>query len=202
MTIRAVVFDIGGVLEFCGPMDFEKVWEPKLGLAEGSMDTAMQDMWVGGAIGTVTEAEVHAAMRDRLGITEEQVEAVMADMWQRYLGSPNTELIEYAGALRRRVRTGILSNSFVGAREREQAAYGLPALVDECLYSHEVGIGKPDPELWKLTCERMGVEPAELLFVDDVQVNITAARAYGIRAVLFENTAQVIAEIEAALRGE
>ncbi|WP_204082562.1 HAD family hydrolase [Asanoa ishikariensis] len=202
MTIRAVVFDIGGVLEFCGPMDFEKVWEPKLGLADGSIDAAMQDMWDGGAIGTVTEAEVHAAMADRLGITHDQVDAAMADMWQQYLGTPNTELIEYARALRQRVRTGILSNSFVGASEREQAAYGLVELVDVCLYSHEVGLVKPDPELWKLTCERMGGKPAELLFVDDFPANIAAANAYGMRAVLFESTAQVIAEIEAALRGE
>jgi len=202
MTIRAVVFDIGGVLEFSGAMDFERTWEPKLGLADGSIEAAMHDMWVAGAIGTVTEAQVHAAMRDRLGLAADQVEAVMADMWRQYLGSPNTELIEYARALRPRVRTGILSNSFVGASEREEAAYGLVSLVDECVYSHEVGMQKPDPELWKLTCERMGVEPAELLFVDDFEPNITAARAYGMRAVLFGSTAQVIAEIEAALRGE
>ncbi|SNT63579.1 putative hydrolase of the HAD superfamily [Asanoa hainanensis] len=202
MTIRAVVFDIGGVLEFAGPMDFEGEWEPRLGLVSGSMDAAMADVWAAGAIGTVTEAEVHAAMRDRLGLTDSQVSAVMEDMWQRYLGSPNTELISYARDLRSRVRTGILSNSFVGAREREEAAYGLVSLVDECVYSHEVGLSKPDPSLWKLTCSRLDVSPAEVLFVDDFAANIAGARAYGMRAVLFESTAQVIGEIEAALGGE
>ena len=44
----------------------------------------------------------------------------MADLWREYLGTANTELIEYARRLRPRYRTGILSNSFVGAREREQ----------------------------------------------------------------------------------
>jgi HAD superfamily hydrolase (TIGR01509 family) len=202
MTIRAVVFDIGGVLEFSVPMTFGQLWEPKLGLAEGSFDAAMSDVWTAGALGTVTEAGVHAAMRDRLGITEDQVDAVMADMWVQYLGTPNTELIEYARGLRPAVRTGILSNSFVGAGEREQAAYGLVELVDECMYSHEVGMRKPDPGLWQLACKRMGFDPAEVLFVDDVPVFVAGARAYGMRAVLFESTAQVIAEVEAALREE
>jgi putative hydrolase of the HAD superfamily len=47
------------------------------------------------------------------------------------LGSANTELIEYARRPRPRYRTGILSNSFVGARDRERAAYGFEDLVDE-----------------------------------------------------------------------
>ncbi len=42
-------------------------------------------------------------------------------------------------------RTGILSDSFAGAREREQAACGFEGLVDEIVYSHEVGMSKPDP---------------------------------------------------------
>jgi putative hydrolase of the HAD superfamily len=48
----------------------------------------------------------------------------------------------------------------------------------------------------------MGFEPAEVLFVDDVPVFVAGARAHGMRAVLFESTAQVIAEVDAALRGE
>ncbi|MEX2626162.1 MAG: hypothetical protein WD225_04725, partial [Ilumatobacteraceae bacterium] len=48
----------------------------------------------------------------------------MDDLWAEYLGTPNTELIDYFTGLGGRVRTGILSNSFVGAREREQERYG------------------------------------------------------------------------------
>ncbi|MEV4617697.1 HAD family phosphatase [Asanoa sp. NPDC049573] len=200
MVIRAVVFDIGGVLELTGPMEFDSRWEADLGLAAGTFETALTDVWQGGAVGAVTEAQVHAAMRDRIGLTDAQVEAVMADMWREYLGTPNTELIAYAGTLRPAVRTGILSNSFVGAREREQRAYGLTDLVDDCLYSHEVGLSKPDPALWDLTCRRMGVEPGQLLFVDDVPRLVDSARAFGMNAILFETTAQTIADIEVWLR--
>ncbi|WP_203716836.1 HAD family hydrolase [Asanoa siamensis] len=199
MVIRAVVFDVGGVLEFTEPMDFDRRWEETLGLGDGAIGATMADVWAAGEIGTVTEAQVHAAMRDRLGLTVDQVEAVMADMWKQYLGKPNTDLIAYARALRPRFRTGILSNSFVGAREREQAAYGLTDLVDDCVYSHEVGLSKPDPALWELTCRRLDVAPQEVVFVDDLPLSVTAARAYGMGAVLFETTAQVIAELDALL---
>ncbi|GIF76003.1 haloacid dehalogenase [Asanoa siamensis] len=194
-----MVFDVGGVLEFTEPMDFDRRWEETLGLGDGAIGATMADVWAAGEIGTVTEAQVHAAMRDRLGLTVDQVEAVMADMWKQYLGKPNTDLIAYARALRPRFRTGILSNSFVGAREREQAAYGLTDLVDDCVYSHEVGLSKPDPALWELTCRRLDVAPQEVVFVDDLPLSVTAARAYGMGAVLFETTAQVIAELDALL---
>jgi len=139
---------------------------------------------------------VHAAMRDRVGLTDDQVEAVLADMWREYLGTPNTELMAYARALRPAFRTGILSNSFVGAREREERAYGLTDLVDDCVYSHEVGLRKPDPALWDLVCRRMGVAPGGLLFIDDVPKLVDSARAFGMAAILFETTAQTIADIE------
>ncbi|MDG4826352.1 HAD family phosphatase [Asanoa sp. WMMD1127] len=200
MVIRAVVFDIGGVLEFCEPMDFDRRWEAALGLADGAFDAALADVWAGGAVGTVTEAEVHAAIRERLGLSADQVDAVLADMWRQYLGTPNTDLIAYARGLRPAYRTGILSNSFVGAREREQAAYGLTDLVDDCVYSHEVGLSKPDPAAWELICRRMDVAPTEMVFVDDFPGNVTAAAAHGMTAVLFRTTDQVIADLEALLR--
>jgi beta-phosphoglucomutase-like phosphatase (HAD superfamily) len=65
--------------------------------------------------------------------------------------------------------TGILSNSFVGAREREQAVYGFEDLVDEIIYSHECGMAKPDPRIYALTCERFQVEPAQMAFLDDFE---------------------------------
>ena len=199
MVVRAVVFDVGGVLALVEPMDFDRRWEAAWGMADGVIGAAMADVWAAGEIGRVTEAEVHQAMRDRLGFTAEQVDTVMAEMWRQYLGVANTGLIEYARMLRPAYRTGILSNSFVGAREREQREYGLGDLVDELIYSHEVGMAKPDPALWELTCRRMGVAPGELLFLDNVPRLVASARKFGIEAVLFENTAQSIADIDVLL---
>jgi putative hydrolase of the HAD superfamily len=123
----------------------------------------------------------------------------MADMWREYLGTANTELIEYARGLRPRYRTGILSNSFVGAREREQAAYGFEDLVDEIVYSHEAGISKPDPRIYALVCSRLNVRHDETVFLDDTGMCVAGAREAGIHAVHYRDNAQAIAEIEKLL---
>jgi hypothetical protein len=51
-----------------------------------------------------------------------------------------------------------VSNSFVGARDREQA-YGFEGLVNEIIYSHETGLLKPDPRIFAMICERLEVVP-------------------------------------------
>jgi putative hydrolase of the HAD superfamily len=159
----------------------------------------MADAWHGGGIGTVSEREVHQALTERLGLNEKQLADFLADLWREYLGTANTELIDYARRLRPRYRTGILSNSFVGAREREQAAYGLADLVDEIVYSHESGMSKPDPESYALACERLAVEPAQAVFLDDYEPNVEGARLAGMYAVLYRDNAQAIRDIEKLL---
>jgi epoxide hydrolase-like predicted phosphatase len=101
--------------------------------------------------------------------------------------------------LRPRYQTALLSNSFVGAREKEQERYQFEELVDLIIYSHEVGIAKPDRRIFEMTSERLGVQPAEMIFLDDHERPLVAARQLGIHAILFQNTAQAIADIEAVL---
>jgi epoxide hydrolase-like predicted phosphatase len=199
MTIEAVVFDIGGVLEITPSLGVAEMWEPRLGLEAGEINKRMQDIWEGGGIGAVSERDVHQAVRERLGLNARQLEEFMRMIWREYLGTANTELIEYVRRLRPRYRTGIVSNSFVGAREREQAAYGFEALVDEIVYSHECGMSKPDPGIYALACERLRAEPAQMVFLDDYGPCVAGAREAGIHAVLFRDNAQAINEIEALL---
>ena len=199
MSIQAVVFDIGGVLEITASLVVGESWEARLGLRPGEMDERMGDVWEADGIGKVTEADVNQALKERLGLDERQVEEFNGWLWREYLGTANTELIEYARGLRLRYRTGILSNSFVGAREREQAAYGFVDLVDEIVYSHECGLSKPDPAIYALACERLRVAPAQMVFVDDYGPCVEGARLAGIHAVLFQDNAQAIKDIEALL---
>ena len=199
MAIRAVVFDIGGVLEITPDLGVTELWETRLRLPAGELSTRMHDVWAGGSIGTITEDDVHQAITDRLGLDGQQLAAFMADIWREYLGTANTGLIEYARRLRPRYRTGILSNSFVGAREREQAAYGFEDLVDQIVYSHEAGMSKPDPRIYALTCARLGVRPQETVFLDDAGRCVAGAREAGIHAVRYQDNAQAIEEIEKLL---
>jgi epoxide hydrolase-like predicted phosphatase len=194
-----VLFDIGGVLEYAPDIGVTELWEGRLGLSAGELDSRMQDAWIGGSIGTISLADVHLAVREKLGLDERQVAELMDDIWREYLGTGNSELIEYARGLRPQYRTGILSNSFVGAREREQAAYGFEDLVDEIIYSHEAGLSKPDPRIYALACERLGVRPEETVLLDDAQLCVTGAREAGLHAVRFQDNAQAIADLDKLL---
>jgi putative hydrolase of the HAD superfamily len=177
----------------------DRRWETRLGLPAGEIDARLRDVWQGGSVGTITLDDVHEALKDRLGLDDEKLAQFMADLWRDYVGTANTELIEYARRLRPRYRTGIVSNSFVGAREREQAAYGFEDLVEEIVYSHEAGFSKPDPRIYELICSRLNVSPGEMVFLDDTEACVTGARDAGIHAVRYQDNAQAIAAIEELL---
>ena len=201
MTIEAVVFDIGGVLEITPSLGVAEMWESRLGLEPGEINKRMQDIWEAGSIGTISEFDGHQALRERLGLDARQLEEFMGMIWREYLGTANTELIAYVRRLRPRYRTGIVSNRFVGAREREQAAYGFENLVDEIVYSHECRMSKPDPGIYALACERLRTAPTRMVFLDDYGPCVAGAREAGIHAVLYRDNAQAIRDIERLLAG-
>lgn len=194
--IRGIVFDIGGVLEYTPPTGWLDRWNARLGIEFLDIFEQLDEMGLNGAIGNCTEAEWLAGLRALSGMDQGQVEAFMGDLWEEYLGTLNVELVEYVRGLRPRFKTGILSNSFLGAREKEQALYGFEDLVDTLVYSHEVGLAKPDPRIYGLTCEWMELWPGEIVFVDDVEVNIEGAKTSGMYGILFEDNGQTIGEIE------
>ena len=75
------------------------------------------------------------------------------------------------------------------------------ALFEVVVDSAFVGLRKPDPAIYRLTCERLGVAPERCVFVDDVEVNCAAAAELGMAAVLFRSSEQAIAEVREALGG-
>ncbi len=197
--IRAVVLDIGGVLEHTPPTGHTRGWEEELGLERGEIDRRLHAVWRGGSLGTLTEEEVVRAVATELRLDDADLDRFFRGVWDEYLGTANGELIEWFGALRPRYRTGIVSNSFVGARERERERYGFEDLTDVLVYSHEVGVAKPDPAIYRMICDRLGVAPEEVVFVDDREEAAEGARAVGMAAVVFRDNTQAIAEVEALL---
>ncbi|MGW2619629.1 HAD family hydrolase [Streptomyces sp. NPDC001500] len=199
MSATCVILDIGGVLEITPETGWVQQWEERLALPLGSVHERMRDVWRAGSVGLVSERDVQWEVAGRLGLDAPQVEAFMADLWAEYLGKPNEELIAYVRGLRGSCRLGILSNSFVGARERETSLYHFDELVDQIVYSHEIGIEKPDPRAFVAACASLEVQPQSCLFIDDVAVNVEAARAVGMQAHLFADNAQTIRRIAAHL---
>lgn len=203
MTLRAVVFDLGGVLELdvieLVDHGLDARWEARLGLPAGELDRRMQSFWHAGSVGACTEEEVHQGMREQLGMSQEQVEEYMSEMWDWYCGRLNVPLANYFRSLRPRYRTAILSNSFVGARREEQRRHQVEDMCDLIIYSHEVGVAKPDQRIFELTWQRLGVQPEEMLFLDNSRGHVEAACVCGIQAILFENTDQALAALESQL---
>jgi epoxide hydrolase-like predicted phosphatase len=217
VTIRAVVFDIGGILEVVAEggdptrrfPDMIARWERRLGLPAGELDARITKMderlsaaGKDGSIGSCTEEEWLAELGLATGMNQAQIGAFMCDFWDVYCGEPNSELIAYFQGLRPRYQTALLSNSFVGARREEEARFGFAAMTDLIVYSHEEGISKPDPRIYERAWRRLDVQPHEMIFLDDVEPNILAARDCGIHAILFHDNAQAIAEIETCLQDQ
>ncbi|MFJ5281506.1 HAD family phosphatase [Streptomyces parvulus] len=199
MTATCVILDIGGVLEITPETGCVQRWEERLELPLGTVHERMRDVWRAGSVGSISEREVHEQVAVRLGLSAPQGEAFMADLWAEYLGTPNEELIDYVRGLQGRGRLGILSNSFVGARERETTLYHFDELVEQIVYSHEIGIEKPDLRAFEAACASLNVQPENCLFIDDVAVNVEAAQAAGMQAHLFEDNARTITRIAAHL---
>jgi epoxide hydrolase-like predicted phosphatase len=203
MAIRAVVFDLGGVLELdvieLVDNGLDARWETRLGLQAGELGQRMESLWRAGSVGACTEEAVHQGMRELLGMSQNQVDEYMREMWDWYCGRLNVPLADYFRQLRPRYQTAILSNSFVGARREEQRRHHVEDMCDLIIYSHEVGVAKPDRRIYELTCERLCVLPAEMIFLDNLEINVDAARELGIHAILFQETAQAIADIQARL---
>ena len=193
--VRAVLLDIGGVLEITPPTGWPQRWAAELGLEPDELWHRLEDLARAGSVGAVTEADYARAVGTRLGLSSADVERFLVDLWDEYLGTANTELISWFAGLRPRYRTGIVSNSFVGAREREQERYGFADLCDTIVYSHETGVAKPDPDIYLEACRRLAVAPEDAVFVDDVEAAVAGAREVGMTGVLHRDNARTIAEV-------
>lgn len=200
MTIRAVVFDIGGVLEITPDTGWQDKWEKRLQLTLHEIDEQLTRMGKNGALGTCSEEEWVQGLREVTHMDQAQTEEFMADLWHWYLGTLNAELAAFFSGLRPRYQTAILSNSFVGARAKEQERYRFHEMTDQIVYSHEVGLAKPDKRIYALTCDRLNVRPEEMIFLDDHPPCVAAAVEYGIHGILFKENAQAIADIQACMK--
>jgi epoxide hydrolase-like predicted phosphatase len=198
VSIRAVAFDVGGVLTQVGHLhDVRERWQERLGMtaADFSKALASVDPDELAFTGLLTEAQYKARLAAALGQPIAQADEFMADM----CGELDAELVAYVASLRPRYATAILSDTIGGARREYQARYGFEQLVDVIIYSCEVGLAKPDPRVYRLLCDRLAVSPGELVFLDDRPENVKGACELGIHALLHETTVQSIGLLEALL---
>jgi len=203
LPVRAVIFDIGGVLEHVADPDVRLggKWRDRLGLDQVAFAEGMgrTDPDRRNQIGRMSEAEYRERCAAELRLSPAQADEFMADMWDWYCGELDEELMAFAASLRPGLATAIISNSADGARREEIARYAFDTIFDPIIYSHEVGLAKPDPAIFELTCARLGLEPAQTVFVDDVPGHVAAARAVGMSGIVHVSTTETIAAVQALL---
>lgn len=121
---------------------------------------------------------------------------------ERYFANlePNEPVIEYMRELRRRgYKLAICTNNVREWEARWRAMLPVDEIFDVVVDSAFVGARKPEPRIYELTLERLGISAEAALFLDDLEANCDGARAVGMRAVWFQSTEQAIEEIEAIL---
>jgi putative hydrolase of the HAD superfamily len=196
--MRALLVDYGGVLttnvfdsfqDFCVAegLDRDAVRrlfreEPRaLELVRGLETGALSEDEFGERFGELLEID------DRTGLVERMFGGVRPDE-------------EMLAALRRAraagIRTGLVSNS-MGAGRYDRSAF--PELFDGVVISGEVGLHKPQPEIFLLGAERAGAAPEDCVFVDDLRENCEGAEAVGMTAVLHRGAERTVPELERLL---
>ena len=202
--IEAVLFDIGGVLEHNPRTGWEQRWAAELGMSIEEFERRLAPVGRPGSVGEITLHGAERRIASVFGLDDAALGRFMDDLWEEYLGTLNEELTAYFASLRGGrvpLKTGIVSNSFAGAREREQARYGLEDVCDTIVYSHEVGCRKPDPQIYEIALQRLDVSADRTVFLDDVQANVDGALAVGIAGILFVDTEQAIEDVQTRLDG-
>jgi putative hydrolase of the HAD superfamily len=143
--------------------------------------------------GELTEAGFGERFGELLGIEER------AGLVDRMFGGLRPDEQMLAAVRRARaagVRTGLISNS-MGAGRYDRSAF--PDLFDGVVISGEVGLHKPQPEIFLLGAERAGVEAQECVFVDDLRQNCEGAEAVGMTAILHRGAEHTLPELERLL---
>jgi putative hydrolase of the HAD superfamily len=197
--LRGLLVDYGGVLTTDVFASFRAFCDD-CGLAPDAVrelfrtDPAAYELLVGLETGTLPDADFEARFGALLGVPQE---SLIARMMAR--ASADDAMIDAVRAARRAgLRTGLISNSW-GVTRYDRAQ--LAELFDGVVISGEIGLRKPDPQMYALGAEAAGLAPDECVYVDDLPGNLKPARALGMTTVLHRDAASTIAELDRLFEG-
>jgi glucose-1-phosphatase len=199
MPIQAVVFDFGGVLMRTQDYSGRIKWEEKLNLRPGELEKIVfnSETAVQATLGSVPEEDIWKYVGSFLKLSAQELIELRQDFWSG--DNLDLELVDFLRSLRPRYQTAILSNAWSGARQMFTHQYSLHTVVNMLIISAEESLAKPDLQIYRLSAERLGVLPSQILFVDDVAANIEAAQKAGWVGIQFHSTSQVLKDIQTLL---
>ena len=195
-----MLWDFGGVI-LDSPFDGFARYEQEQGLPSGFLRTLNAtnpdtNAWARlerGEVGPVEFAALFEGEAEAAGGTIDAA-AVLAML----SGRLRPEMVEAVRRCAARLPTGLVTNNFTlgGSRPDLEEVLGLFHVVVE---SCKVGVRKPDPRIYLLACDALGVSPAGSVFLDDLGVNLKPARALGMTTIKVAEPAAALRELEAAV---
>jgi putative hydrolase of the HAD superfamily len=212
LAIRAVISDFGGVLTTPLLRSFAAI-QDEIGIEAGTLGRAMQRIAEREGEhplfelerGTITEADFLDKLQRELAsdLGHEPELKRFGEIYFEALDVNEPMIGVMREARSRGFRTALLTNNVREWEPHWRAMLPVDEIFEVIVDSARVGLRKPEPQIYELTVERLddGIGASECLFVDDVEVNIEAARKLGMAAVHFRSNDQAIPEIQAALDG-
>jgi putative hydrolase of the HAD superfamily len=206
--IRAALFDFGGVI-LSSPFEAFAHYERAHGLPADFLRTVNATDPDTNAWARLERSEVSLREFSDLFAAESRAlghEVPGADVLAMLGGEIRPAMVEAVRRCSERLVTGLLTNNFLlgdgeparaaGASSRHAEVLGLFHGIVE---SSRVGVRKPDPRFYTVACERLGVEPVECVFLDDLGINLKPARALGMTTIKVGDPDKAIAELEAVV---
>ena len=199
--IKAVIFDVGGVLvrtEDPGPR--QRLAEDLNLPLEVLYDVAFGgETWNQVQTGRIPNDNHWQAVGRRLGLA--WPDEVLDFRTTFFAGDRlDRDLIALIRRLRPRFKTALLSNAPGNLRHWIASQWNVPDdTFDEIVVSAEVGVMKPDPEIYRIALARLDVAPRQAIFVDDSVENVAAAQALGIKAIHFVSPEALVREFKSRI---
>ena len=201
--IEVVLFDFGGVL-LTSPFDAFAAYEAEVDLPPGTVRRINSTNPDDNAWARFERGQVDAEQFGRLFEAEAAAQGYIVDAARILEGLHGTLRPTMVEALRRcsdRLRTGMLTNNItpIDSQPSSDAVLEVVGLFDEVIQSSVEGCRKPEPRIYEIACERLGVEPVACVFLDDLGINLKPARAMGMTTIKVVDPEEAIGELEAVV---
>jgi putative hydrolase of the HAD superfamily len=150
--------------------------------------------------GEITAEEHWSVVQNSLGISEEEINQVRSDFWAG--DALDEELVNLLRALRPRYKTALLSNAWDDLRQMLEEVWQIDDAFDQLIISAEIGLVKPNLDIYQKMVADLGVEPSQAVFVDDFLHNIEGAQEAGLQTIYFRSPDQALGELNRLLQGD
>jgi len=189
--IKAIIFDYGGVLSVKGSLSsFGEIYAPKFGVDPEEFKKVIIDNWFKARINNMDSKLFWINISKFLKIDYKTLRKDLLEF-----SGFNHEVLVLIKKLKKNYKLGLLSNQIEDWLEEIIAEHKLNEVFDVITTSYKSKIAKPDISIFKETIEQLGVNPAECIYVDDMEQNIPPAKELGMKMILFKNFEQLKKEL-------